>query len=416
MQIEANEIAIDVQAAGTGYAPGHDATIRVGLLTGGNDRPYALGLVSALTAQGIFVDFIASDALDAPELHGTPLINFLNLRGEQNEEAPLSTKVERLLRYYGRLLWYVTASSPKILHILWNNKFELVDRVILMLYYKSLGKKLLLTAHNTNAAKREGRDSLLNRLSLKCQYWLSDHIFVHTDRMKDELVKDFQLHADKVTVIPFGINDTTPKSGISALEAKNGLGLSADEKTVLFFGQIAPYKGLEHLIGAMAELVKRGCAPRLIVAGRIKRGCAEYWQKIQSEIASTGVQRHVIETIEFIPDDQVEVYFKAADVVILPYNNIFQSGVPFLAYSFGLPIIATDVGSLREDVVEGETGFICKPRDSVDLARAILQYFSSDLYRQLDVRRRDIKHFASVKYSWTKVGAATREVYANLLA
>jgi glycosyltransferase involved in cell wall biosynthesis len=203
---------------------------------------------------------------------------------------------------------------------------------------------------------------------------------------------------------------------MTTLEAKKRLGLSTDEKTALFFGQIAPYKGLEYLVAAMAELVKRNGGPRLIIAGKVKRGYTGYWEQIQSEIVCTGIKERVIERIEFIPDDEVELYFKAADVVIVPYVHIFQSGVPFLAYSFGLPIVATDVGSLREDVVEGKTGFICKARDPLDLAKSIESYFSSELYRLLDARRQEIRDIANEKYSWTRVGDITRGVYSTLLA
>jgi|ERR1700730_473776 D-inositol-3-phosphate glycosyltransferase len=405
-----------LRAGRTNEAAKPEAPIQVGLLTGGNDRPYALGLASALAAQGIFMDFIGSDALDAPELHNTPLVNFLNLRGDQREHVSFGRKIVRLLNYYGRLLWYAAVSRQAIFHILWNNKFELIDRVVLMLYYRLLGKRTVFTAHNVNAARRDGRDSLLNRWSLKFQYWMSDHIFVHTEKMKGELLTEFDIRESKVSVIPFGINNTIPTSGMTTLEAKKRLGLSTDEKTALFFGQIAPYKGLEYLVAAMAELVKRNGGPRLIIAGKVKRGYTGYWEQIQSEIVCTGIKERVIERIEFIPDDEVELYFKAADVVIVPYVHIFQSGVPFLAYSFGLPIVATDVGSLREDVVEGKTGFICKARDPLDLAKSIESYFSSELYRLLDARRQEIRDIANEKYSWTRVGDITRGVYRTLLA
>ena len=72
-------------------------SVRVCLLTGGDDRPYALGMASALVAQGIATDFIGSDKLDAPELHRSSLLTFLNLRGDQSEEAPLRRKVARIL-------------------------------------------------------------------------------------------------------------------------------------------------------------------------------------------------------------------------------------------------------------------------------------------------------------------------------
>ena len=89
--------------------------------------------------------------------------------------------------------------------------------------------------------------------------------------------------------------------------------------------------------------------------------------------------------------------------------------MPFLAYSFGLPVIATDVGSLREDVVEGRTGFICRPRDCSDLAKTILRYFESELFRDLGNRRAEIEKYANERYSWEKVASITARVYSNLL-
>ncbi len=78
---------------------------------------------------------------------------------------------------------------------------------------------------------------------------------------------------------------------------------------------------------------------------------------------------------DFIPDDETEVYFKAADVLVLPYRHIYQSGVLFLGYSFGLPVLAADVGALKEDIVEGKTGFVFRPEDPADLAETIARLF-----------------------------------------
>ena len=89
--------------------------------------------------------------------------------------------------------------------------------------------------------------------------------------------------------------------------------------------------------------------------------------------------------------------------------------MPFLGYSFGLPIIATDVGALREDIIEGETGFVCNPGDPVDLARKIEEYFSSDLYMNLGTRRNQIRDFANNRYSWAKVAEITDGVYQHLM-
>ena len=224
---------------------------------------------------------------------------------------------------------------------------------------------------------------------------------------------DFGVPAGKASVIPFGINETLPSTDLTPAEAKAQLLVRSSEKSMIFFGNIAPYKGLHCLIEALAHLPKGDSTYRLIIAGRPK-GCEDYWRQIQTTIDQCKVRDRIIERIEYIPDEKVEVYLKAADVLLLPYTHIFQSGVLFLAYGFGLPVIVSDVGSMREDVVEGRTGFVCKPKDPADIAKQIQNYFSSDLYRNLQERRADIRAYASERYSWTKVGEITRGVYVSL--
>ncbi len=390
------------------------SAIGISLLTGGADRPYALGLAAALTSSGLSVDFIGSDDLNLPELRNNRLVNFLNLRGDQNPGVNLARKVDRILIYYWRLIRYAATAKPKVFHILWNNKFELFDRTLLMLYYKLLGKKLVFTAHNVNIRKRDCTDTWLNRFSLRVQYRLVDHILLHTERMKQELLSDFGVQERKVSVIPFGINNTVPNTEMTTLDAKGMLGISASDKTMLCYGQIAPYKGLEYLISAFTELLKRDGNYRLIIAGKPKWN-EIYWNQIVQLMIDRGVRERVIERIEHVPDAETELYFKAADVLVLPYTRIFQSGVIFLSYSFGLPVIAADIGSLKEEIIEGETGFVFKQQDPSDLAKVIAKYFESEFFRERERRRSEIKEYANERYSWNKVAAITTTVYSNLL-
>jgi glycosyltransferase involved in cell wall biosynthesis len=386
---------------------------RVSVLTGCADKPYAIGLGSTLIAQRIPFDVIGGDDLEGPLFREAEDVTFLNLRGNQRPDAGALTKALRVLAYYGRLIRYAATAEPKIFHILWNNKFEAFDRTALMLYYKALRKKIVLTVHNVNAGKRDLNDSALNRATLKMQYRLADHIFVHTHDMKKELMADFGVSPAAVTVIPFGMNATVPNTSLLPVEAKLRLGISPSEKTMLFFGNIAPYKGLEHLVAALPLLKSGGY--RLIIAGNPKAGVEDYWQGIRRVIDAGVAGTEILEKIEFVPDSETELYFKAADVLVLPYKHIFQSGVLFLAYNFGLPVLAADVGSLHEDVEEGETGFMFKPEDPADLARAIERYFDSDLYRELPRRRRRISDYANERHSWDTVGEMTRAVYDELL-
>src|SRR5437763_1184549 len=388
--------------------------IRISLLTGGGDKPYALGMAAALTSVGIHVDFVGSDDLSVPELLANPRLNFLNLRGDQRPGASLIAKALRVLKYYGRLIIYAPTAKPKLFHILWNNKFQLFDCTLLMLYYKLLSKRVVFTAHNVNAGKRDRNDSWLNRISLKVQYSLCDHVFVHTDGMKSEMTSEFRIPESKVSVIPFGINNTVPSTSLSSAEAKRQLGTSGGDKALLFFGNIAPYKGLEYLISAFAELLNKDRSYRLIIVGKPK-GSEGYWKQIHQGIARSGIRDRVIERIEYIPDEETELFFKAADVLILPYTRVFQSGVLFLGYSFGLPAIASDVGTLKEEIIEGQTGFVFKPQDSSDLAKTIWRYFTTELFSGLDRWRPKIKAYANERNSWNEVTKITTSVYSNVL-
>jgi D-inositol-3-phosphate glycosyltransferase len=391
------------------------STLRIALLTGGGDKPYALGMAAALTSAGIHVDFIGSDDLSVPELLSNDRVKFLNLRGDQSEHASLMAKGLRVLSYYTRLIVYAATAPPKLFHILWNNKFQLFDRTLLMVYYKLLGKRVIFTAHNVNAGTRDQNDSWLNRVTLKIQYNLSEHIFVHTDEMKEEMVTEFRIPEDKISVIPFGINNTVPNTTLSTAEARRQLSIRNEDKVLLIFGHIAPYKGLEYLVAALVELLKREGAYRLIIAGNPK-GSKDYWKQIQKAIAGHGIRNRVVEKIEYVPDEAAELYFKAADVLILPYAHVFQSGVLFLGYSFGLPAIAADVGSLKEEIIEGKTGLVFKSQDSSDLASKIDEYFKSELFHNLETRRAQIKKYANERYSWDKVAAITTAIYSRLLA
>jgi glycosyltransferase involved in cell wall biosynthesis len=386
----------------------------VALLTGGGDRPYAFGLATSLMSKGAALDLIASEELDYPEFHGRRGVNFLNLRGDQRPDANLLAKIFRVSRYYARLIRYAATAKPRIFHILWNNKLETFDRTLLMLYYRLLGKRIVLTVHNVNRGRRDSRDTLFNRLTLRIQYQLADHLFVHTEKMRLELVEEFGAKAGRITLIPFGINNSVPDTALTAREARHRLGVRDDEKAILFFGNIAPYKGLEDLVAAFREILARRTDCRLIIAGRPK-GSERYWTGIRDAIRDDVQKGRVLLRADYIPDEETEVYFKAADVLVLPYRHVYQSGVLLLGYSFGLPVLASDVGSLKDEVVQGRTGFIFRPEDPADLAKAIERYFASDLYRDLNSKRQEIRDYAAARHSWAVVSQATMSVYTGLL-
>jgi glycosyltransferase involved in cell wall biosynthesis len=408
-----NEMEMVAESRGTALPP--PVPVEVGLLTGCQDRPYALGLAIALASMGVCLDFIGSDKEDSPELHQSPQLKFHNLKRNRRTDAGPLDRGLNLLVYYARLMRYAAAAEAKVLHILWNNRLEYFDRTLLMLYFRALRKRVVITAHNVNIGKRDSNDSLLNRITLKAQYLLVDHIFVHTAKMKHELCEDFGVPATAVTVIRHPVNDAFPNTELTPPEARQRMGIGPHEKAILFFGRIRPYKGLECLLTAFQQVATRDPDYRLIIVGESKKGCEGYFDEIQRAIQANPHRSRIIQRTEFIPDHDIEVYLKAADVLVLPYKEIFQSGVLFLAYSFGLPVVAADVGSFREEIIEGETGFLCRPCDPEDLTRVIETYFASDLFRHLHRRRPQIQDYAFSQHSWKAVAELTRNVYVELL-
>jgi glycosyltransferase involved in cell wall biosynthesis len=255
----------------------------------------------------------------------------------------------------------------------------------------------------------------MNRLGLKFMYKIVDHIIVHTEKMRRQIVREFGVGESKVSVIPHGIVNVISRSDLTSTEAKRKLSLRENERAVLFFGVIAPYKGLEFLLLALSEMKKKRELCKLIIAGRIEKKSKRYWEFIQGIIKDHGLRECVVEKAETIADKDVEIYFKAADVLALPYKCVFQSGVLFLAFNFGLPVIATDVGSLGESIIDRKTGFLCRAGDPVDLADKISRYFRSELFLNLDRNRLRIMEYAKERYSWDDIARKTRSIYEGLL-
>src|SRR5207245_1688117 len=108
-----------------------------------------------------------------------------------------------------------------------------------------------------------------------------------------------------------GINNAVPDTDLTPDRAKQRLGIRGGERTILFFGNIAPYKGLDYLTDAFQRIAASHEGYRLIIAGRPKMGCEEYWDEIRQTISRGVTRGRVIQKIDYIPDEETELYFKA---------------------------------------------------------------------------------------------------------
>lgn len=211
-----------------------------------------------------------------------------------------------------------------------------------------------------------------------------------------------------------GLNVRVPSTGLTQSEARERLKIDASSHVVLFFGKIDRYKGVNIAVDAFHQFAEKDSSALFLAAGEPKRG-KTYMEELTQKAGSLLRSGKIRFDYRSIPADEVEVYCKAADCMVLPYRSIFQSGVLFLAYRFGLPVLAADVGNFREDIVEGETGYVCRPNDAGDLAEKMELFFASALYAGGETVRRKIREYTENKYSRDHIARDTRTLYERLM-
>jgi glycosyltransferase involved in cell wall biosynthesis len=161
------------------------------------------------------------------------------------------------------------------------------------------------------------------------------------------------------------------------------LSVAHNKKTLLFFGLIRDYKGLDLLLDAMNLLDD---SYQLIIAGESYTSFDKYQKQIDQSTAKARIK--VINC--YIDDLDIPIIFSAADVLVLPYKSATQSGVLPVAYHFEVPVVATDVGGLKAAVATTGTGLVCQPT-SQSLADSIQAFFRSDKTPFIEAIRQEKK-------------------------
>lgn len=157
--------------------------------------------------------------------------------------------------------------------------------------------------------------------------------------------------------------------------AQEKLGLDPNKKTILFFGIIRDYKGLDLLIEACSKLDD---SYQLVIAGEVYGSFDKYTQQIKA----LQLEKRIHLFNQYISDDEVTNFFSACDVCVLPYKSATQSGITSIANHFLVPLIATDVGGLKETIEDQKTGLIVEKPDASLIASTIQTYFAQDLKSQ----------------------------------
>jgi glycosyltransferase involved in cell wall biosynthesis len=320
-----------------------------------------------------------SDKFDVQVINFTKLYPKLLFPGTRQEDiSQVGIKIhpsERIIDSTNPLTWFkairrIKSFNPDLIAFIWYNPFfGMAFNIIAGRLKKFFPGKILFIAENIISHEARFVDSLLTKIALHH----ADKFLVLSevvDKGIKELYPDKNVFRSSLPVYDCYQFD----SSITKESARKKIGLQIDKNVILFFGYIRAYKGLMNLIEAMPEVMKFDPNAFLLVVGEFYEEKGKYIIAIKE----LGLKDSVKIVAEFVPNEDVGLYYTASDLVVLPYKSATQSGILNIAYGFKRPVVVTNVGGLPELVEEGKTGFIVESNNPNALAEGIIKYYSTE--------------------------------------
>jgi len=361
---------------------------RVLLVSHGFQKNYECAFANGLYAAGVNVLLVSSDQTHYASLE--PGVRTLNLRGSQSESRPNWQKFLNLLRYHAALMFWVAWHRPAVVHA-----FGLLHPVWLVghlqgWWFRRFAGRYVLTVHDTEPHDRGNEQS---RQAFVVAFGYASHLVVHSKRLAVLLAARLPGRGSDIKFMEHGLEPWAGSADL--LPYRHGRPVK-----ILLFGVLQRYKGLDILLDALDGIAM---SFELVVAGRCSDNAlrAELSARIAAHPQAAAIRWHD----GYVPEQDVPALFIEADMLVLPYRRIDQSGVLFQAYRFGLPVVATKVGAF-EDYVGPEHGEVCDPEDAVAL-RAAIERLSA---RLTSIDRRQLAESAQ-DLAWPQVVRVLLPVY-----
>jgi glycosyltransferase involved in cell wall biosynthesis len=303
---------------------------------------YSVRLASALAREEADVLLLLPDRLAAPHAHlldGT--VDFRPFHKPRFRQALSQLRTARWL------IAQIDRFHPDIVHLQQGHPWFNLALPLLRRY------PLVLTVHDPRLHLGDMEGRKVPQAIYDFGFRRASQLIVHGYPLRQPLIDELRIPSEIVHVIPHIVLGEAPS-----------LAIEDEAPTVLFFGRIWEYKGLDYLIRAEPLISAAVPDARFVIAGK-----GEDFGRYRAMMAHPD--RFEIHN-EFVSDEERAELFARASVVVLPYVEASQSGVIPLAYSASRPVVATSVGALPEAVDHGLTGFLVPPRDEGALAEATI--------------------------------------------
>ena len=319
----------------------------------------------------------------------------LLFKKEQRDYSNDSFKIDKtdyLINTANPINWIVAANKinkikPDAVIIQWWHPYFAPCYKALCMGIKKDIKKIFI-CHNVFPHERFPMDRTLAKLVLK-----EGDGFIVQSSMDQADLQSIKSDA-KVRLAVHPTYNAFKLEEMSKETARGRINVSEDTKILLFFGFVREYKGLKYLIKAMPKITKEDKDIRLFIVGDFGDDKQEY-----IDLINNNGKENITVVDGYIPDKEVEKYFAASDLIVLPYESATQSGIVQIAYGFGKPVVATNVGGLPEVVTDGKTGYIANPQDSDDLADKIIRFFNENKAEEF---AKEIENEA-YRFSWDRM-------------
>ncbi len=396
----------DLAAGSRSTAPAADQRLTVTLIGSlppiKGVSPYTSHLLRSLADEpGLDIEFIGFRSIYPKRFYpgGDPV--------DRSLPAPQypGVTVRNVLSWYNPLSWIWAGMTLKgdVVHAQWWSYILAPVYATVLAIAKLRGKRILLTLHNVDPHEEAWWKKALYRAI----FLLGDWFIIHSEASREPLRLVYSRSADVVSVIRHGLLTPISRGDLSPTAARQRLGIPVENKTIICFGNIRPYKGVEDLLRALPEVLAACPSATLVIAGKPWID----WAPVDQLIDELKVRSHVRLFLDFVAEAEVELFFAAADVSVLPYTNFEgQSSVGTLSLFFRKPLIVSQVGGLPDLVSDPRA--VVPPANPSALATAITSVLTDDgLRRKLET---DIEEIAA-NLGWEPIAAQTAQLYRSLL-